>query len=90
MSSAGVGVVVVAAAAVAAAAAAVVVVVVVVVVGEVDYCFGGIQDMGSAGESVIASWAACLGLVEAMCPYYLLVVEVSLMVLGGWFDIQGC
>jgi hypothetical protein len=86
MSSAGVGVVVVvAAAAVAAAAAAVV-----VVVGEVDYCFGGIQDMGSAGESVIASWAACLGLVEAMCPYYLLVVEVSLMVLGGWFDIQGC
>jgi len=87
MSSAGVGVVVVvAAAAVAAAAAAVVV----VVVGEVDYCFGGIQDMGSAGESVIASWAACLGLVEAMCPYYLLVVEVSLMVLGGWFDIQGC
>jgi hypothetical protein len=87
MSSAGVGVVVVAAAAVAAAAAAVVVV---VVVGEVDYCFGGIQDMGSAGESVIASWAACLGLVEAMCPYYLLVVEVSLMVLGGWFDIQGC
>jgi len=87
MSSAGVGVVVVAAAAVAAAAAAAAVV---VVVGEVDYCFGGIQDMGSAGESVIASWAACLGLVEAMCPYYLLVVEVSLMVLGGWFDIQGC
>jgi hypothetical protein len=88
MSSAGVGVVVVVAAAAVAAAAAVVVVV--VVVGEVDYCFGGIQDMGSAGESVIASWAACLGLVEAMCPYYLLVVEVSLMVLGGWFDIQGC
>ena len=54
------------------------------------HCFVGNQDRNLVAGFVSASWAACLGLAVVMCPDYLPLVEVSLMVSLGWSDILDC
>jgi hypothetical protein len=56
----------------------------------VHCCFGEIQDRDFAVESESVSLVACRVLDAVRFPCYLLSVEVSLMVLRDWFDIQDC
>ena len=58
-------------------------------VAEIHY-FVGNQDRSLVAGFESESLAACLGLAVVMCPDYLPLVEVSLMVSLGWSDILDC